>query len=419
MLEQIDIAVGFAVIMLLLSLIVTVIVQAIAAAFDLRGRNLVWGLTKLLHQISPEFELPAGRDWNETKSTLGKKIAEAVSKHPAIAHSWLGRATAVRPEELIRLMRDLSKRPPEDLPPAALEKLRAWAANTSPDPVALAAANAILDRVETSLPNRSAEVRAVIDQVIGSAGRLETGVETWFNTMMDRSTDTFAQMTRWVTVVVAVVLAFGLHINSGDIFHQIAGSSEIRAKLAGMADQTLQQADQIMSAGNRGTLALQHLKEKHKGDNAALATLNKIPANVPAATCRDASLQLAQQSAGDSLLAELSSLCQAEAADALKANDAAFNTLRASLDQSGLEIIPSKLSDSVRDSRLLAYYADSYSDGRQLIGVGATAILLSLGAPFWYNALRQLASLTPQITRTIKKEQAAKSEDSPADSDNG
>jgi hypothetical protein len=54
-----------------------------------------------------------------------------------------------------------------------------------------------------------------------------------------------------------------------------------------------------------------------------------------------------------------------------------------------------------------------------LIGVGATAILLSLGAPFWYNALRQLASLTPQITRTIKKEQAAKSEASSSDNDNG
>jgi hypothetical protein len=293
MLEQIDIAVGFAVIMLLLSLIVTVIVQAIAAAFDLRGRNLVWGLTKLLHQISPEFELPAGRDWNEKKSTLGKKIAEAVSKHPAIAHSWLGRATAIRPEELIRLMRDLAKRPPEGLTPAALEKLRAWAANTSPDPVALAAANAILDKVETSLPNRSAEVKDVINQVIGSAGRLEAGVETWFNTMMDRSSDTFAQMTRWVTVFVAIFLAFGLHINSGDIFHQISGSSEIRARLAGMADQTLKQADQIMSAGNRGTIALQHLKEKHQGDSVAWATLNKIPANVPAATCGDAAHQLA------------------------------------------------------------------------------------------------------------------------------
>jgi hypothetical protein len=41
MLEQVDIAIGFSVVMLLLSLLITVVVQAIAAVLDLRGRNLV------------------------------------------------------------------------------------------------------------------------------------------------------------------------------------------------------------------------------------------------------------------------------------------------------------------------------------------------------------------------------------------
>lgn len=87
MLEQIDIAVGFSVVMLLLSLLITIIVQAMSSVFDLRGRNLVWGITKVLHQIDPEFEQKAKRDWNELKATVGKRIAEAVSEHPSIAHS--------------------------------------------------------------------------------------------------------------------------------------------------------------------------------------------------------------------------------------------------------------------------------------------------------------------------------------------
>jgi hypothetical protein len=48
MLQQIDNAIAFSVVMLMLSLIVTAIVQAISAVTDLRGRNLASGLSNLL-----------------------------------------------------------------------------------------------------------------------------------------------------------------------------------------------------------------------------------------------------------------------------------------------------------------------------------------------------------------------------------
>ncbi len=57
MLEQLDVAIGLSVAMLLLSLFLTVVVQAVSALFALRGRNPVWGLTKLFHQIGPEFRV--------------------------------------------------------------------------------------------------------------------------------------------------------------------------------------------------------------------------------------------------------------------------------------------------------------------------------------------------------------------------
>ena len=82
MLQQIDTAIGFAVVMLILSLIVTAIVQMISALTDLRGRNLASGLANLLHQIEPSL-----RDKFRANSTVAEYIANVVVKHPAIAHA--------------------------------------------------------------------------------------------------------------------------------------------------------------------------------------------------------------------------------------------------------------------------------------------------------------------------------------------
>jgi hypothetical protein len=38
---------------------------------------------------------------------------------------------------------------------------------------------------------------------------------------------------------------------------------------------------------------------------------------------------------------------------------------------------------------------------RKILGMLLTGILLSLGAPFWFNALRQLATLRPVVAQKI------------------
>jgi hypothetical protein len=50
-LEQLDSVIAFVVFMLMLSLVVTAVVQCISALLDLRGRNLARALTTLFKQI--------------------------------------------------------------------------------------------------------------------------------------------------------------------------------------------------------------------------------------------------------------------------------------------------------------------------------------------------------------------------------
>src|SRR6266481_1794149 len=89
-LQHLDVMIGFTMVMLGVSLLITVLIQLISGLLGLRGTNLRWGIKTLL-----------------TTASLGpeaKAIAEAVLHHPLISDStfskfapkwaWLKRAIA-------------------------------------------------------------------------------------------------------------------------------------------------------------------------------------------------------------------------------------------------------------------------------------------------------------------------------------
>ena len=74
MLKSIDILIGLAVIMLVVSMAVTLITQAITSLLQSRGRHLLTGITDLFEQLHPGMT-------RERASC----IAEMVLKHPSSA----------------------------------------------------------------------------------------------------------------------------------------------------------------------------------------------------------------------------------------------------------------------------------------------------------------------------------------------
>src|SRR5215475_4138061 len=99
MLQLVDTAVAFAVIILMLSLLITVLVQVFNSLFDMRGRSLALGLANLFHQVDPALREGGADKW-PFSATLGRRLAKVVALHPAIAHG-VRRAKAIRSEELI------------------------------------------------------------------------------------------------------------------------------------------------------------------------------------------------------------------------------------------------------------------------------------------------------------------------------
>ncbi|HEX2642687.1 MAG TPA: hypothetical protein VHU81_06825, partial [Thermoanaerobaculia bacterium] len=215
-LERLDTVIAFAVVMLLLSLLITTIVQMALLVTMRRGRNLLWGVERLLSQVDPRLEQHA------------RDIAESVLRHPAVSHMTRARALAIRQEELVRLLRDLaSGRGPQSGKPLKEEAKAALAAVLQDPATGLSAQQvaqiqAAATALPELLPEQAAAVQNAISRVAAQTDKLSAEVQAWFDTVMDRTSERFKMHSRWATAGVAAILVFGLQIDSMDIIRQLS-----------------------------------------------------------------------------------------------------------------------------------------------------------------------------------------------------
>jgi hypothetical protein len=383
MLEHFDTVLSFSVVMLLLSLLVTTIIQMVLALLGLRGKVLQWGLEKLLTQISPSLKDHAS------------KIAKVVLKHPMIQHIGKRRATSIRKEELIRLLDDVAKDNStlhSDEARSALKTVLTVVRGPELD----TAMRKLKMTLKKSFPASVAEVQQAVDDVFADAREAVTQISLWFDAVMDRTTENFLLKTRWVTVAVALVIAVALHVDSLSIIRQLESQPEARAKLVQSAEATLQKAE--------NTFALTASKQAIA--SAAIADLStRFATNSDIKSLKDVPTNLVTRAEGEAWInTKLSDSKNRE--PILTAYDSCFDVrtkvwlgdlrqsaldLNANLRTADITIIPSPLPP----------WSDYADKPMHLLGTIMTVLFLSLGAPFWYNALRQLANLRPAVAQKI------------------
>jgi hypothetical protein len=403
MLQQIDNAVAFAVVMLMLSLIVTAIVQVISALADLRGRNLALGLKNLLDQIEPELRKPLGG------STIAQHIAEVVVKHPAVAHAGT-RAKAISQSELIRVLRDLcSENPAATIDGTVKTKLKQLLDDRVPGGAeTVAAVQVLAQQLGAKLPGQEAQVKAAIDATFATVPRLEYQVGQWFDTIMEsRLSDIFTRKTRVITVAISVLFVLALQIDSSEILRQIAGNPELRARLTNMTDPALSQARKIFDNAERAKAALADVKNNHtnKGtdqDKQIVAALDKAPIDL--SSCIAGKRWFAENATkiptAASVQKEFDDACQKRTLQAAGDSYEEIAEIRADLENTDLKFVPTVIGgQTVFDS--WAHWWAAFGVRRHLAGILASIVFLSLGAPFWFNTLRQLSNLRPAIAGKV------------------
>jgi hypothetical protein len=406
MLGYLDVLIGFAVIMLVISLLITILTQVASAMINHRGSNLRWGLRTLFANIDPK-QLP-----NLTADA--DKVAEAVLTHCLVSDSWfsdnkfaqqlgkfppLGKlfrrfqlATAIRPNELTAILRHLSTNSlSEDHKEVAADvrKLLGIAQ------VASAAATAAGQQgVANTIANTEKTATDSAERAVEKAEDAAERLQAWFSSMMDRVSQKFTMYMRIWTVAFAFFFAFGLGLNTMSLVSELYSNSTLRNSLVAAADQVMKSASEVLdsksSLGARYSASLQQAL-KAAGANPGQPVPPAFNTPDEAATWVNQYVDEKQRAV---VLTRFNTLAVTASRDAIQKSFTEANTLAALTAETGFGMLDFEWP-----------WTRAWT-WRGLIGVLATAGLLSLGAPFWFNALKTLTNLRPAIAQKQDAQQA-------------
>jgi hypothetical protein len=372
-LQNLDTAISFAVIMLGVSLLMTVVTQMVTTLLGLRGTNLKRGLVDLLKTVHPELEAYA------------ENIAQKVLEHPLLSDSvfarlgsmpgknpfisWWRLSSAVRIEELLGILEKLSE---GQTPPAANAKAATIgqamaaivaAAHAKPGPE-VKALGAQVRELAKSIPggaagapsNFTVQLDRITQQIPATAEATLTDLKSWFNSAMDRTAQRFTLHARLVTVIVSILFVFGAHFDALRVLRQLSLDPQMRASLVQSAEAMKKQAEVILTQPAQ-----------------APSPAAGAPAVAPTPPTK-----------------QQDDLNRPKDLDELKKE---ADSIKRQLGQTGFQLIPDP------------YPGVWNFTGDNLWGILAAAALLSLGAPFWFNVLKNLSNLRPILATKQEQEQ--------------
>lgn len=394
MLKQLDVLIGFSVVMLVASLLITIITQMISAALGLRGRNLADALEAMMHKIDPQI--------GDKVKDLGKQLADKALTCPVISDSTLSmarqwpmvwkRASAIRPDELLEVLRDIAGATvapagaPANTQEAAARLLKSLDVPTS-------TAQDALNAIRAALPALAREKgAAVVHELETAANTALCNLDKWFNSAQDRAQQWFATHTRRWTVIASVVVAFALQLDTFRLLSQITSDDALRASLVSGSGALLKEAEGILKEDTSPTAvgeeALRQLKAKH----AKLA--ESIPAGVKTA---DTASEWLRTHPNDDKSADAVrkywELTQTVAREKLDQGTKQFVKMMDGFSKSKFQLVPSPYQ-----------WEPCWPVNLHFWGIVVSAALLSLGAPFWFNTLKSLANLRPILAREVDKD---------------
>src|SRR5579883_1746844 len=262
MLTYLDTAIGFMVVMLAVSLLITTLTQMVSAMVNHRGSNLQWGLKTLFANIDPgKFPTIAKQADQLSREVLshclisdswfsGNKVAEDLAEKHPLLKQWFNRfklASAIRPSELANILSAL----------AATKTLQATDAPADEAAVLKKVAQEISDLLLDTNPAAARDVQLVaaaaaglpggvaiaapvaetMQNAMNAVGSSISRLEVWFGSMMDRVSQKFAMYMRIWTVGFSCAFALITGLNTMDLLTQIYQNGVMRDALVGAGQQ--------------------------------------------------------------------------------------------------------------------------------------------------------------------------------------
>jgi hypothetical protein len=333
MLKSLDILLGLSVVMLMVSLVVTVLTQAITNFLQTRGKNLRDGIAGLLLQI--HRDLPP---------QVSHEVAEAILTHPLIKSAGSRYGTVIHREELTALILELAA---DDGPHRLAESARKDVCklleeNGIDDPAkTMDNVRSLVLLLEQAHPELSNNERYAIAFLKEAPSRFLAKVNGWFDPTIDRVADRFTNSARIITFLGSLAVALVLQLDTAALVSRLSADPVLRQALV----------EQAVNLDRGAPVPVPSVIPSPTVARAVEGSPNPIPSLSP--------------------------------------DDRRNLQTLASLD---IVDFPTTFSDWSK-----RWTPDNWA--LKLLGIVLTAMLLSLGAPFWYNALKNLIRLRSIIAQ--------------------
>lgn len=220
--KTLDVLIGVSLIMLVVSMTVTIFTQFFTTLFNTRGRGLKKGIEILVTQVDPNLKESAS------------EIAGAILTHPLIAEPMSRYGTVIHRDDLVRLLLELAAGQGQvKLGAAAKQALtNALAENGIADPAAtLEQLRLLAVQIEAARPDLASHLWRDFAILQGARSNFVAKINGWFDQTIDRVSSRFTMGAHSITLVCALVIAFGLQLDTVGIINTLWMNDALREQL--------------------------------------------------------------------------------------------------------------------------------------------------------------------------------------------
>ena len=331
--EALNIAIGLIFVFLLLSLLASSINELIAYAIGLRGRNLMDTITFMFDEAEE----------NNTFNIRDKLTNDPLIKKLRTKRWFLSGNTNTRQPSYIAK---------EHFSEILISRL--FETKVASVPV-----EQLLTKIDKFYPDASGHTRKILENIAekseGDIDKLKTGLEDWFDDTMILATEWYKKRIRWFLFIIGMLIAVSMNANTFRIVDNFSNDPEALGAVLARAEQFAQNPENI-------------------------ETLSNTPPQETAAS----SVPTAGPAIPDSL-------AHSAGTPVANADSARFAQLKAEYRD-----LKSQLAEA--SSMGIGWY-DKATQKRVPItwvtpfGWLLTAFAISMGAPFWFNILRNAINL--------------------------